>query len=75
MNQFDNWFSFEPQYPGLQHFSIPLISTESSSWQGKEIRSKIRKLAVNYAPIPDRSKDDRKAVVETASDEMVMGAV
>jgi len=35
----------------------------------------IRTLAVNCAPILDCSKDDGKAVAETASDEMVMGAV
>ena len=47
----------------------------SSSWQGKEIWGTIRILAVNYAPILDCSKDDRKTVAETASVEMVMGAV
>jgi len=35
----------------------------------------IRPLAVNSATILDYSKHDRKSVVETASDEMVMGAV
>jgi hypothetical protein len=24
-NQFDNWFTSVPQYPGLQHFTKPLI--------------------------------------------------
>jgi hypothetical protein len=44
-------------------------------WQGKEIRGIIRTLAVNCAPILVCSKDDGKTVTETASDEMVMGAV
>ena len=35
----------------------------------------IRTLAVNCAPILVCSKDDRKTTAETASDEMVMGAV
>jgi len=35
----------------------------------------IRSLAVNCAPILDCCKDDGKTPVETASDEMVMGAV
>jgi hypothetical protein len=35
----------------------------------------IRTLAVNCAPILVCSKDDRKTAAETASDEMVMGAV
>jgi len=48
---------------------------KSSSWQGKEIRGMIRTMAVNSAPILDCSEDDRKTPAETASDEMVMGAV
>jgi len=47
----------------------------SSSWQGKEIQGMIRTLAVKCASICDCSKDDRKTAVETASDEMVMGAM
>jgi len=74
-DQFDNGFTSVPQYPGLQRFSKPFDSMESSSWQGKEIRGMIRTLSVNCAPILDYSKDDRKTAVETASDEMVMGAV
>jgi len=35
----------------------------------------MRTLAVNWAPNLDGSKDDRKTAVETASDELVMGAV
>ena len=45
------------------------------SWQGNEIRGMIRTLAVNCAPILVCSTDDRKTAAETASDEMVMGAV
>jgi len=48
---------------------------KSGSWQGKEIRGMIRTLAVNCAPILDCSQDARKTAAETASDEMVMGAV
>jgi len=48
---------------------------KSSSWQGKEIRGMIRSLAVNCAPILDCCKNDGKTPAETASDEMVMGAV
>jgi len=47
----------------------------SSSWQGKAIRGMIRTLSVNCAPILNCSKDDGKTASETASDEMVMGAV
>jgi hypothetical protein len=48
---------------------------KSDTWQGKEIRGMIRTLAVNCAPILIFSNDDRKTAAETASDEMVMGAV
>jgi hypothetical protein len=48
---------------------------KSGTWQGREIRGVIRTLAVNWAPILVCSKDDGKTVAETASDEMVMGAV
>jgi len=48
---------------------------KSGSLQGKEIRGMIRTLAVNCIPILDCSQDTRKTAAETASDEMVMGAV
>jgi len=74
-DQFDNRFTSVPQYPGLQRFSKPFDSMKSGSWQGKEIRGMIRTLAVNCAAILDCSQDAGKTAVETASDEMVMGAV
>jgi len=74
-NQFDNRFTSVPRYPGLQHFSKPFDWMKRSSWRGKEIRGMIRTLSVNCAPILDCSKDDGKTAVETASDEMVLGAV
>jgi len=48
---------------------------KSGSWQGKEIRGMIRTLAVNCAPILDCSQDAGETAAETASDDMVMGAV
>jgi len=48
---------------------------KSGSWDGKEIQDMIRTLAVNCAPIVDYSQDAGKSAAETASDEMVMGAV
>jgi len=74
-DQFDNWFTLVPQYPGLQRFPKPFNSTKCSSWQGKEIRGMIRSPAVNCVPIVYCPKDDRKTLAETASDEMVMGPV
>jgi len=74
-DQFDNRFTSVRRYPGLQRFSKPFDSMKSSSCQGKEIRGMIRTLSVNCTPILDCSKDDGKTVAETASDEMVMGAV
>jgi len=74
-DQFDNRFTSVPQYPGLQRFSKPFDSMKSGSWQGQEIRGMIRTLAVNCAPILDCSQDVGKTAAETASDEMVMGAV
>jgi len=74
-DEFDNRLTSVSRYPGLQRFSEPFDSMKSSSWQGKEIRGMIRTLSVNCAPILDCSKDDGKTAVETASDEMVMGAV
>jgi len=47
----------------------------SSSLQGKEIWGMSRTLAVNWAPLLDRSKDDVKTAVETSSDYIVKGAV
>jgi hypothetical protein len=46
----------------------------SGTWQGKEIRGMIRTLVGNCSPIVVCSKDDRKTVAETVSNEMVMGA-
>ena len=63
------------RYPSFQHFSKPFDSWKSGTWQGKEIRGIIRTVPVNYAPLLVCSKDDRKTVAETATDEMVMGAV
>jgi len=74
-DQFDNRFTSVPRYPGLQHFSKPSDALNSGTWQDKEIRGMIRTLAVNCAPILVCSKDDGKTAAETASDEMVMGAV
>jgi hypothetical protein len=48
---------------------------KSGTWQGKEIRGIFRTLAVSCTPILVCSTDDRKPATETASDEMVMGAV
>jgi hypothetical protein len=48
---------------------------QSGTWQGKEISGMIRTLVVNCAAILVCSTDDTKTAAETASDEMVMGAV
>jgi hypothetical protein len=48
---------------------------KSGTWQGQEICGMLTTLAVNCAPIHVCSTDDRKIAAETASDEMVMGAV
>jgi hypothetical protein len=74
-DQFDNGFTLVPRYPRFQLFSKPFNSLKSSTWHGNEIRGMIRALAVNYAPILDCSKDDKKTVAENASDAFVMGAV
>jgi hypothetical protein len=58
MDRFDNRFTSVPRYLGLQRFFQPLVSMKSGSWHGKEICRMIRTLAVNGAPIVDRSKDD-----------------
>jgi hypothetical protein len=74
-DQFDNRFTSVPRYPGLQHCSKPFDSVKSGTWQRKQIHGIIRIRAVNCAPILDYSKDDGKTAAETASDEIVMGAV
>ena len=74
-NQFDNRFTLIPQYLGLQRFSKPFDSMKCRSLKGKEIWGMLRALAVNCAPILDCSKDVGKTPAETASYEMVMGAV
>jgi len=75
MDQFDNQLTSVSRYLGRQRFFKPFDSMKLSYWQGKEIWGMIRTLAVYCAPILDHSKDDVKAVAETASDEMVMGSV
>jgi hypothetical protein len=47
----------------------------SGPWLGEDIWGMIRTLAVKCAPILDCTKDDGKTPAETASNEMVMGAV
>jgi len=74
-DQFDNPFTSVPRYPGLQNFSKPFDYLTSGTWQGKEICGMIWTLAVNCVPILVSSKDDGKTAAETASNEMVMGAV
>jgi len=74
-DQFNNPLTSVTRYLGLQCFSGPFHSLNSGSRQGKEIRGMIRTQAVICTAILDCSKDDGKAEVETASDEMVMGAV
>jgi len=74
-DQFDNRFTSVPRYPDLQSFSKLFDSMNRGFWQGKVIRRMITTLAVNWAPILDCSKDDGKTPAETASDELVMGAV
>ena len=64
-----------PRYPSLEHFYTPFDSLESGTWQDTAIRGVIRTLAVKCAPIVVCSKDDRNTAVQTASIEMVMGAV
>jgi hypothetical protein len=64
-----------PRYPGLQFLSKPFDHLKSGTGQGKEIRGMIRTLAVHCASILICSKDDGKTAVETASVEMVLGAV
>jgi len=75
MDQFNNRFTSVLRYPSLQPFFKPFDSVNSGTWQGKEICGMTRTLAVNCALILVCSTDDRKTAVETASDEMVMGAV
>jgi hypothetical protein len=48
---------------------------KSASWQGRELRGAIRTLEVYCAPNLDCSQNAGKVVAETASDEMVIGAV
>jgi hypothetical protein len=74
-DQFNNRFTSVPRYPGLQHFSNPFDSLKSGTWQGKEICGIIRTLAVDCAPMLVSSSDNGETAAETASDEMVMGAV
>ena len=64
-----------PRYPGLQHFPKPADSLKTGTPQVKKIRGIIRTLAVNGAPILVCAKDDGKTAVETASNEIAMGAV
>jgi len=74
-DQFDNWFTSVPPYPGLERFSKQFDWLKSGSCQAEDIRGIIRSLAANRAPIADCSKNDRKNAVETAFVEMEMGAV
>jgi hypothetical protein len=74
-DQFDNQFTSVPRYPVLQHISKPFDILKSGTWQGKEICEMIRTPVVNCASILVYSKYDGKTVAETATCEMVIGAV
>jgi len=74
-DQFDKQFILAPWSPALQRFSKPFDWLRSGTWQCKEIHGMIRTVAVNCTPIVVCSRDDGKTAAETASDEMVMGAV
>jgi hypothetical protein len=73
--QFDNQFTSVPWYPGLQHSSKWFDSLKCGNSQGNEIRGMIRTMEVNCAPILVCSKDYGNTAAETASEEMVIGAV
>jgi len=55
-DHFNNRFTLELWYPGLQPFSKPSDLVKSSSWQGKEIRGMIRTLALNCTPLLDHPR-------------------
>jgi len=74
-DQFDARFTSVPEYPGLQHFSTPFDSMKSSYWQGKQIWGMIRTLDVNATPSRECSNDDGKTLADSASDQIVLGAV
>jgi len=74
-DQFDNWFTLVPRYPGLHHFPKPFDLLKSGTRQGTEIRGMIRTLAVHCAPKLVCSKDDGKTAVDKATNEMAMGVV
>jgi len=74
-DQFDNRFTLVPRHPSHQHFSKPFDSFKSGTWQGTEFCGIIRTLAMNCTPILVCCTDDGKTAAETASEEMVMGAV
>jgi hypothetical protein len=74
-NQFHNQFTSVPQYPDLKCFFTQFDSIKLGSWQRTEVRGMIRTLAVNCAPVVHRTQVAKKTAAETASDEMVMGAV
>jgi len=59
----------------LQHISKPFEGLNSISWQANEISEMIRTQAQKWTPILVCSTDDRKAVADTVSDDIIMGAV
>jgi len=75
MDQFDNQFSLVPRDSSLQHFSKPIDSLKSRTWQCQKIRGMIGTMGVHCTQILDCSRNDSKTAVENASDEMIMGAV
>ena len=74
-DQFDNWFTSVPHFPGHLRYSKPFDPIKRSASQGTESQGIIRTLAVMCAPFLDCYKDNWKTVMDTASDEKVMGAV
>jgi len=75
MDQIDIWFTMVPHDLGLQPLSQPLPSPKSGSCQGNDICGMIRISERNYTWILTSSKNHRKAMGDTAPDDMVMGAV
>jgi len=74
-DQFVNWFTSVPWCRSLQRFFEPFDGWKIGTWQGIEMCGIIRTLAANWSAILVWFRDDAKIAAETASDELVMGAV
>jgi len=74
-NNFPNWFTYVPQYPGLQCYFTRFNSCKSHFRQGNFIRAMIRSEAVELTPILENWMDNSKTMKEWVPHNLLLGTL